>query len=107
MSKANVGKVSEYPPGTMKRFSLDSKDVLVANVNGSFYAISGKCSHKGGDLAKGKLIGHIVRCPLHGSEYDLRTGRVVKNVRIPFIGRAVDLKVFKVSVEGEEVFVDV
>ncbi|MGD0057582.1 MAG: Rieske 2Fe-2S domain-containing protein [Methanomassiliicoccales archaeon] len=107
MSKVNVGKRSEYPLGTMKGFSLDSKDVLVANVNGSFYAIREKCSHKGGDLAKGKLIGYTVRCPVHGSEFDLRTGQVVKNVRIPFIGKAADLKVFKVSVEGEDVFVEV
>lgn len=107
MSKVNVGKRSEHPPGTMKGFNLDSKDVLVANVNGSFYAISGRCSHKGGDLAKGKLVGFTVRCPLHGSEFDLRTGKVVKNVRIPFIGKATDLKVFKVGVDGDDVFVEV
>lgn len=91
----------------MKGLSIGEKDILVANVGGTFYAISGKCSHKGGDLAKGKLIGFVVRCPLHGSEYDLRTGKVVRNVRIPLIGRATDLKVFKISVDGDDVFVEV
>ncbi len=73
-------KVDEVPEGAMKGVTLDGKRVLVARVNGAFYAIDAVCSHMSGDLTKGTLNGTCVTCPVHHSQYDVRTGKVVKNV---------------------------
>jgi nitrite reductase/ring-hydroxylating ferredoxin subunit len=50
---------------------------MIANVDGTFYALKNKCTHVGGPLAKGKLEGFVVQCPWHGSKFDVRTGAVV------------------------------
>jgi len=58
----------------MKGFSAGGKDILVANIDGKYYAIGGKCTHMHGDLSKGKLEGKVVTCPRHGSRFDVTTG---------------------------------
>jgi nitrite reductase/ring-hydroxylating ferredoxin subunit len=93
MTRKNVDKRSGYPAGTMKGLNIEGEDVLVANANGTFYSMTGKCSHRGGDLASGRLIDFVVRCPVHGSEYNLRTGQVARNVRIPHIGKSTDAQI--------------
>jgi nitrite reductase/ring-hydroxylating ferredoxin subunit len=92
---------SEVPNGSMKQVSVGGMDVMLANVNGTFYALSNKCTHAGGPLAKGKLDGFVVQCPLHGSKFDVRTGAVVgPPAQIPE-------RVFGVKVEGKDVLVNV
>lgn len=74
MTYIEVAQVGEIPPGTMKGFSAGSKDILVANIDGKYYAIGGKCTHMHGDLSKGTLEGKVVTCPRHGSQFDVPTG---------------------------------
>ncbi len=54
----------------------------------------------GQDLAQGTREGHIVRCRLHGAEFDIRTGEVLRNMQ------ARKLNTYPVTVEGEEVFIE-
>ncbi len=70
-----VGPVSELPPGTVKGVG----QYAVGNVDGEFFAVSRSCRHLLGDLAKGSIDakGCLV-CPVHGSRYDVRTGRAVR-----------------------------
>jgi len=77
MSFIEIAKTEEIPAGQMKSIKKDDKNILVANVAGKFYAINARCTHAGGDLAKGKLDGSIVTCPRHGSKFDVSTGKVV------------------------------
>ena len=107
MVKVTVAKKTDLAPGTMREVEANGKKLVLANVDGRFWAMDGICSHKGGRLAQGKLQGVNVICPVHRSTYDVRTGKVVSNVKIPLIGKASDLRVYNVSVEGEEVTVDV
>ena len=96
-----VAATSEIANGSMKEVSVGGIDVMVANVNGTFYALANKCTHAGGPLAKGKLEGFVVQCPLHGSKFDVRTGAVVgPPAQIPE-------RVFAVKVEGKDVLVNV
>jgi 3-phenylpropionate/trans-cinnamate dioxygenase ferredoxin subunit len=62
--------------------------------------MEGKCSHMGQDLSKGTKEGHILRCKLHGAEFDIRTGDVLRNMQ------ARKLKTFPVTVKGEDIFVE-
>jgi len=65
-------------PGTAVRVTVDTMTVAVFNVGGVIYAVDAKCTHVGGPLDKGPVSGTTVTCPLHGSQFDLRTGAVVR-----------------------------
>ena len=106
MPRTKVAKKSDIPPGRMIGVEVSGKWLVVANVDGSYYAMDGKCTHAGGELWNGKLIGYVVKCPKHGSEFDIRTGKVLKGPWIPF-AKATDEKVRRVTVEGDDLFVDV
>jgi nitrite reductase/ring-hydroxylating ferredoxin subunit len=73
-----VASVSEVPPGELKHIELESgTQVCLANVDGTFYAIGGECSHMGGPLGEGELDGKVLTCPWHSGEFDVTTGEVL------------------------------
>lgn len=49
--------------------------VALFNVEGTFYALDGVCPHQGGPLGKGAMTGHVVTCPWHGWQFDVRDGQ--------------------------------
>ena len=72
-----VANVSEVGPGQLKHIELDDgTQVCLANIDGTFYAIGGECTHEGGALGEGELTGTTVVCPLHAAEFDVTTGEV-------------------------------
>ncbi|HYB83800.1 MAG TPA: Rieske 2Fe-2S domain-containing protein [archaeon] len=72
-----VGQVGEFPPGSLKKVIVGGEDVVVGNVDGKLYAITNKCTHRGGPLDEGDLEGNAVTCPWHGGQFDLTTGKVL------------------------------
>lgn len=87
----NEFRVSDVPPGSAAQIG----DAAVFNVGGNFCATQAKCTHRGGALSPGKLDGSTVTCPLHGSQFNVCSGEVVR-------GPAVDpLTTYRVVVEGE------
>lgn len=68
----------ELQPGKMIGVEKDGKSILIANVNGMYYAIGNTCTHMGCRVSDGILKGDRVQCPCHGSTFDVRTGAVVK-----------------------------
>ena len=106
-----VGTAADIPPGSMRGFIVSNRKILLANVAGRFYAMDGVCSHMQGDLSKGRLEGTMVTCPVHGSRFDVTTGKVVGNVSwaVKTFTRktATDLATFKTEVKDGAVFVDV
>jgi nitrite reductase/ring-hydroxylating ferredoxin subunit len=52
--------------------------VMVVRREGALYALSNRCSHRGGLLHEGELDGHTVQCPWHGSVFDVRDGALVR-----------------------------
>jgi len=65
-------------PGHATRVVVDGTAVAVFNVGGVLFGVDAKCTHVGGPLDRGRVTGTTVTCPLHGSEFDLRTGAVVR-----------------------------
>jgi uncharacterized protein YbjT (DUF2867 family)/nitrite reductase/ring-hydroxylating ferredoxin subunit len=89
--KENEFRVSEVPPGS----ALLVGEAAVFNVGGTFCATQDKCTHRQGPLSKGKLDGSTVTCPLHGSQFNVCTGEVLR-------GPATDpLKTYRVIVDGD------
>lgn len=79
-----VAKVSDLRPGEMKRVMVNSQRVLLANADGTFYAIKDQCGHQKVALSKGKLDGFSVECPLHFACFDVRSGTLLSG---PDFGR--------------------
>jgi nitrite reductase (NADH) small subunit len=88
-----VAHVSEIPAGKRKIVTIAGRSIGIFNVNGAFYAVRNSCPHQGGELCLGPTVGlatadkpgeihysregEILRCPWHGWEFDLATGRSV------------------------------
>jgi NADPH-dependent 2,4-dienoyl-CoA reductase/sulfur reductase-like enzyme/nitrite reductase/ring-hydroxylating ferredoxin subunit len=70
--------LSQLPAGHMHQVTVGDYDVLLANVDGTVFAIENKCSHYGFALTKGSLCEHRVRCPLHHACFDVRTGEQIE-----------------------------
>ena len=51
-----VAKVHEISDGKMKHIELEGKEVLLANIDGKFYAMSDRCGHMNALLSMGKEI---------------------------------------------------
>ena len=78
MGFIKLASTNDAKPNSMMGVTVNDKKILLANVNGSYYAIDNVCTHRGCQLSKGKLQGETVVCPCHGSTFDLKTGNFVK-----------------------------
>jgi len=108
MEYVKVGQTADIPENTMTMVHVGGKEVLLANVDGAYYAIANKCTHLGGNLAQGKLEGGIVTCPRHGARFDVRTGEAVGEAKLGFVKMKLkDEPSYSVKVEGEDILVGV
>ena len=101
MGKILAGKTSDIPPGKMLKVASDGKEILVANVDGNYYAMDDICTHQGANLSEGTLEGSTVTCPWHGSTWDCKSGML-----IAFASKLNDLHAYKITVESDSVFVE-
>ncbi len=51
--------------------------IALFHVGGQFFAIDDICTHDGGPLADGQLVGFQIICPRHGARFDIRDGRAL------------------------------
>jgi 3-phenylpropionate/trans-cinnamate dioxygenase ferredoxin component len=75
-----VAKEAEVPEGSMFVVAVSGSPILISKIGGRIYAVDAVCSHMHGFLPRGKLEGRVVTCPVHGAQYDITSGEVVKNV---------------------------
>ncbi|MGK6312189.1 Rieske (2Fe-2S) protein [Neorhizobium sp. DT-125] len=91
MARHVVAKVDELDIGKSKLVKVAGRDIALFNVKGEFFAIANRCPHEGADLCRGQMVGlaesdepgkyrmtrhgELVRCPWHGWEFDIRTGK--------------------------------
>lgn len=90
---------SALSPGTMTWVAVDGERVLVANVDGTFHALRDACGHRQAALSRGRLRGHVVECPLHYAEFDVRTGKLLSGPT------SADVPAYEVRIEGDVVYV--
>lgn len=90
--------VADLPPGHAAEVEVGGQAVALFNVGGEFFALAGRCPHRGGPLGQGFLDGTQVSCPWHNYTFDVATGENVVSA---------DLKVprFDVRVEAGQVYV--
>ena len=63
--------------GEMTACRVGREEILVASVDGQYFALSNFCSHAGQRLSTGRLAGYELSCPLHRATFDIRSGAVL------------------------------
>ncbi len=91
-----VANVEGIPPDTVTQVSVEGIDIAICNAGGDLYAIGDTCTHAEASLSDGDFYedirGWVLECPLHGSHFDITTGKAVS---LPATGNSgkYDLKV--------------
>ena len=94
-----VASQSDCPPGSLLRVTAGGEDLVLANVDGDFYALLDECTHEEFPLSDGELEGTRLECIYHGAEFDVCTG---KALALPAV---LPVKTFEVQVRGTDVYV--
>jgi len=101
MAQQFVTHVGAIVAGTVAAFDVAGRRIAVANVDGAFFAFDDACTHRHCSLAKGRLSGTTVTCLCHGSEFDIRTGTVLKPPAAQAVGS------YPVTVENGAVHIEI
>jgi nitrite reductase/ring-hydroxylating ferredoxin subunit len=91
MTRHVVATVDQIPPGERMLVTVGGREIGIFNIAGEYFALGNRCPHNGGSLCKGRIVGlveasepgayrfsrrgELLRCPWHGWEFDLRTGK--------------------------------
>jgi nitrite reductase/ring-hydroxylating ferredoxin subunit len=94
-----AAKTTDIPVGKMIHVEVGGKEILIANVEGKFYAVGDRCPHLNALLSKGTLDKTIIICPRHFSSFDVTNGRVIS-------GTPSSLQVYEVKVDGNDLLVE-
>jgi 3-phenylpropionate/trans-cinnamate dioxygenase ferredoxin subunit len=95
----DAGMAGELAPGTMKRVDIGGRRILLANVAGRLYAVDDTCTHEDASLSTGVLKGELVKCPLHNSRFNVRTGEALEEPAEE------NLRTYPVRLEGGRILV--
>jgi len=96
---APVASVTDLAPGQMKFVAIERERIVLANVDGDFYALRDVCGHRNAPLSRGRLDGCVIECPLHFAQFDVRTGKLIDG---PV---SADVPAYEVRVEAGTVYV--
>ncbi|MCA9737177.1 MAG: non-heme iron oxygenase ferredoxin subunit [Gemmatimonadota bacterium] len=96
-----VADREDCPPGRLLAVEAAGEAIVLANVDGSVYALEDQCSHADFALSQGELVGGEVECTLHGARFDACTGRAT---RLPAIRK---VRVYDVETRADGIYVKV
>jgi nitrite reductase/ring-hydroxylating ferredoxin subunit len=86
-----VAKAGDIAAGASRAATIGGREIAVFNLDGEYFALLNRCPHEGGPLCQGRRThlvqskrpgtydvsraGEMLRCPWHGWEFDIRTGK--------------------------------
>jgi nitrite reductase/ring-hydroxylating ferredoxin subunit len=97
-----VGTVADFEDTEGgKLVEVGGHSLAVFAVGTIYYAIDNTCTHRGGPLAEGMLVGEEVICPWHGAHFNVKTGAVrsppaqegVKSFPVRIVGNDVEVEI--------------
>jgi 3-phenylpropionate/trans-cinnamate dioxygenase ferredoxin subunit len=100
MSKIRIMDINDIENENMTQVSIKDKQYLVAKINDILYVTSDMCTHEDAELTMGCLKGTTVKCPLHGSFFDLTTGLALNEPADE------PIKVYKTIIENDQLYID-
>ena len=72
-----AAQVSEISNGQMKHAEINGKEIVIANLDGKFYAFAERCGHMNARLSRGNINQNIVTCPFHAAKFDITSGKKI------------------------------
>lgn len=100
MGKIKVLNKSELLINHSKVVNVNNTEIAVFNVEGEYFAINDRCSHAEASLSEGEVYDCKVECPLHGAEFDLKTGEALT----PPASKAVVC--YPISTDEESIYIE-
>jgi nitrite reductase (NADH) small subunit/3-phenylpropionate/trans-cinnamate dioxygenase ferredoxin subunit len=100
MSEEHVARLDELEDGHPVLVERAGKRLAVARAGNEVYACDDTCTHQGGPLSGGKVVGGKLVCPWHGWSFDVRTGVCL------FPRRGAPVSVYPVRVDNGDVYVE-
>ncbi|MDP9444214.1 MAG: non-heme iron oxygenase ferredoxin subunit [Actinomycetota bacterium] len=98
---SHAASLAEIPPGGVLAVEVDGVDVALVRCDDEVFAIRDECSHASVPLSEGDVDGCEIECWLHGSMFDVRTG---KPTNLP---ATEPVSTYPCTVDGDAVYVDV
>jgi toluene monooxygenase system ferredoxin subunit len=95
-----VCKTDDVWEGELMPFDVGGRKLLLINLDQRFHAYDASCPHQEHSLCDGSLDGHVLTCPAHQWQFDVRTGKGVNPT-------GCRLKSYALKIDAEDVFVDV
>jgi 3-phenylpropionate/trans-cinnamate dioxygenase ferredoxin component len=93
--------LDEIADGSTRAVEVEGVELAVVRSGDQVYAIHDECSHAAIPLSEGDVDDGEIECWLHGSMFDLRTGKAIN------LPATEPVPVYPVRVEGGDVLVDI
>jgi nitrite reductase/ring-hydroxylating ferredoxin subunit len=101
MPRVLVGKRSDIQEGGFTSVTVGGRQILVAKIQGSYFATDNNCTHEGAELHEGELHNKQLICQGHGARWDLTTGQLIW-----FQELLESIGSYRIVIEGDTLFVD-
>ena len=98
-TRHSVCPSNQLKSGQIGRYEVNGKVILIANIENEFFAFDEMCTHEDFSLQYGALKDKCIECSLHGSLFDLKTGKPLEEPATEA------LNVYPVEVSDEHIYV--
>ncbi|MCL2760702.1 MAG: Rieske (2Fe-2S) protein [Desulfuromonadales bacterium] len=94
-----AAKLNEVPNFGKKVVSLNNLELLLINIKGKIFACENYCPHQGSTIDRGIIKEEHISCPRHGYRFSLKDGKCIDYPQYT-------LKIFPVTIDGEDILID-
>jgi nitrite reductase/ring-hydroxylating ferredoxin subunit len=96
-----LAKRDQITPDAQLTIESGQSGIGLYEVDGRLYALEDVCPHGAALLSRGPLWRGMVKCPLHGAVFDIKTGKCLQGPAER------DLETYPVQVEGDDVYIQI
>jgi nitrite reductase/ring-hydroxylating ferredoxin subunit len=126
--KHKLASKNEIAKGGLKAYKIDGREIMLCHVDAGYYALERRCGHMNAPCEMGTLRGHILTCPMHFAQFDIVTGKALKNAFLKSEPEGLpekfrdffehkrelaekvstcDMKTFRTIIKDDEIFVEI
>ena len=98
--KIFVANKMDIPPGILKLVEIEGESIVLINHKNKIYALEDICPHEGAPLSEGRIENNKIACPWHNASFEIKSGKVLSGPT------ETDVKMYKVTEDGEKIFIE-
>lgn len=95
-----IAKIGDLEPGEVIGCEVEGQPIALFNIEGEYFAIEDRCTHRDAQLSLGEVVGEVVVCPFHAAEFSIKTGDALTQPATE------PVRTYRVRVEGESIMVE-